>query len=344
MRSRLLALTCFALLWIPLLGVVTVQSTPAIHVFSCQVLSNDPPQLTQTDEIGLAVRFENTSPQDLTSIVFRAPYESGYVDFIDDGNFGRNVRVDNFVLFEAGKLKANVGNILGDLLNARNTWYAGQPMATANMTLPMFISSEDPGNCAIVRTIDKEGTLWLNPAVSQSPPPLAVPTPVPFHKRGEPTSPPTPTPPPDPNVPVAVYPCFLTVLGTSNSLNVRFANQSAKTMTDVVFRVPYGSGAIDFDDTGSFAPEVEINHHVRGAKIDALRGRMFMEPNTPQQCVPVRATFADGTAWKNPAIAGPAVPPTPIPDMLVMPAPAWTHWTSRHTFPTPLPSPSATPA
>lgn len=338
---RFLTLVSFVSFSLPLLGAVTVQSAPTIHVFSCQDISDDYFRVTQKDEIGLAVRFEVDSAQDLSSIVWRVPYESGYVDFTDDGNFSHGVRIDNFVLFEAGHLQANAGNILMDLISARNKIDANQPMATANMTLPAFISTEDPQNCTVVRTVGRDGSLWLNPGVSQSPPPLLFPTPAPYRKRGQPAPAPTPTPTPAAGMPILVYPCFVSVEGPSNWLNVHFADRSANAATDVIFRAPYGSGTLDFDDRGSFAPGIEIDHRVRGAPLDALRGRELNEPDTPRRCAVVRASFADGSVWQNPAMTGPAAPPTPIPDQLVLPAPAWIHWTSRHTFPTPIPSPVA---
>ncbi len=341
MIRRFLGLAAFALLSLPLLNVTTVTTAPAIHVFSCQVVSST--LYFPADQVGLAVRFRNDAPQDLASIVWRAPYELGYVDFTDEGSFAQGLRIDNFVIFEAGKLKANWGNIINDVVNARSKYYPDQPFVTANMNLPIYTGTEDPENCTVVRTIAKDGTLWLNPAVSQSPPPFLVPTPHPIRKRGEAVPTPEPTATPSSEGPVLLYPCFVGVDSTRSYLTVHFANQSIKPMTDVVFRAPYGSGTLDFEDSGSFAPGIDINHREHGTQLDALHGRELYAPSTPQQCAVVHVTFSDGTAWQNPAITGAAIAPTPIPDQLVLPAPAWIRWTSRHTYPTPFPSPTASP-
>jgi hypothetical protein len=335
---RFLSLAAFALLSVPLLSITTTTPAPSIHVFSCQVVSST--LYFPADQVGLVVRFRDDAPQDLASIVWRAPYEFGYIDFTDDGSFSQGVRIDSFVVFEAGKMKANWGNIINDVVNARSKYYPDQPFATPNLTLPTFMGTEDPQNCTVVRTIAKDGELWLNPAVSQSPPPLLAPTPHPIHKRGEPTPTAEPTATPSSDGPVLLYPCFVGVSNTRSYLTVHFVNQSTKPMTDVVFRAPYGSGTLDFEDSGSFAPGIDINHYDHGQQLDVLHGRELYAPALPQQCDVVRVTFSDGTAWQNPAIIGAAIAPTPIPDQLVLPAPAWIRWSSRHTYPTPFPSPN----
>lgn len=345
---RLLGLACFTLLCVPLLGVVTRQTTPAIHVFSCQVMSQPdifPALVPKSDEIGLAVRFQNESAQNLSEIVFRTPYEASDVDFIDDGTFARGIRIDSYVLFEAGNSKTNWWGIVGDLamLGLSRGGDAPFPTENVNVALPPYLSSEDPQNCTVVRTIASDGTLWENPAASQTPQILELPAPTLARKRGHPSPSPSPTPVSDPSRPVVLSSCSLLVY-RGEFLTVHFTNQSNETLNELVVRAPYGSGALDFVDRGSFAPRVEITHHLRLKALDALHGRFLEQDATAEHCAVVRATFAGGTTWQNPVVAAEAAVPTPIPDQLVVRLLS-VRWTSRHAYPTPIPraSPTATP-
>jgi hypothetical protein len=77
------------------------------------------------------------------------------------------------------------------------------------------------------------------------------------------------------------------------SATISFTNQYGSPATDVVFAV-YSQGVElnQYDDRGTFAPGVAINH-------------MFPESRAlgDQSAAVVEATFADGTTWQNPDIA-----------------------------------------
>ena len=147
-----MGLAAFSLLWGALLNVTTVTTAPAIHVFSCQVVSST--LYFPADQVGPPIAFETTRQQDLASIVWRAPYEFGYVDFTDEGSVASGLRIDNFVIFEAGKMKPNWGNIINDVVNARSSTH--QPFVTPNMNLPIYSGTEDAGELRR-RAHDSEG-------------------------------------------------------------------------------------------------------------------------------------------------------------------------------------------
>jgi hypothetical protein len=79
------------------------------------------------------------------------------------------------------------------------------------------------------------------------------------------------------------------------STGITFTNQYAVPATDVVFVVENHGAIVDrFDDAGSFATGVTINHEF--AENEA----------SPELRVAVEsATFADGTVWANPAVVQP---------------------------------------
>jgi hypothetical protein len=86
------------------------------------------------------------------------------------------------------------------------------------------------------------------------------------------------------------------------STAISFTNQYALPATDVVFVVENHGAIVDrFDDAGSFATGVTINHE-------------FAENEAgPELRVAVeKATFADGTVWANPAVAQSTQPDTTI--------------------------------
>jgi hypothetical protein len=82
------------------------------------------------------------------------------------------------------------------------------------------------------------------------------------------------------------------------SLQITFVSDHSAPATAVVFAFTSHGFVVDrFDDVGSFAKGVTINHSIpydNGERVE----RVAVE----------KATFADGTVWNNPAVAGPAVP------------------------------------
>jgi hypothetical protein len=75
------------------------------------------------------------------------------------------------------------------------------------------------------------------------------------------------------------------------SAEISFTNQYGSPATDVVFAI-YSQGVelTQYDDRGSFAPGVVINHTFSESQALA-----------DQSATVVKATFADGTTWQNPA-------------------------------------------
>lgn len=70
---------------------------------------------------------------------------------------------------------------------------------------------------------------------------------------------------------------------------VSFTNRHAAAATDVVFALETKGYVVDrFDDVGSFATGVTINHTFPEA-----------QPSDDMRLAVVQATFADGTIWQN---------------------------------------------
>lgn len=73
---------------------------------------------------------------------------------------------------------------------------------------------------------------------------------------------------------------------------IAFTNQYSSPATDVVFALETNGYVIDrFDDVGTFAPGVTINHKFAASQA-ADNQRVAVE----------KATFADGTVWVNPGV------------------------------------------
>lgn len=307
--------------------------SPAVHVYSCQVLSGG--VIPQSDEIGLAVRFENLSGAPLSSIVWRAKYGTAYIDFIDDGTFSPQVRIDNFLLFEAGKRKFNWLGAVGDAAALAVGAYppAGNLWNAPSMFGP-YASYSDPENCAVVRTVSYDGTLWTNPAVAGQQP-FVFPSPSP-----KPSGTPAPSPTPFVSGPVEISDCEYQVAGKA-FLTVRFANTAARAATHVVFRVPYKDSGIDFSDQGKFSQGVAISHSLKQTLPPAFDQTLFapLQVNF-SDCAVVNVQYDDGSTWQNPAMPPTAAPlPTPPPDVLPAKEILRPHW-QLHGFPTPVPSTS----
>jgi hypothetical protein len=86
------------------------------------------------------------------------------------------------------------------------------------------------------------------------------------------------------------------------STAIAFTNHYGVPATDVVFTVGNHGYIVDrFDDAGSFATGVTINH------------KFAENLANPEMRVAVeKATFADGTVWVNPAVAQPTQADTTV--------------------------------
>jgi hypothetical protein len=86
------------------------------------------------------------------------------------------------------------------------------------------------------------------------------------------------------------------------SAAIAFTNLYTSPATDVVFALETKGYVVDrFDDVGSFAPGVSINHRFSENQVtDGMR--VAVE----------QATFADGTVWHNPAVAQAPQEPSPV--------------------------------
>jgi hypothetical protein len=321
-----------------LTGVSGPPEPPKIHIYSCQVLSGLRASLAE-DEVGLAVRFENDSPDPLSSIVWRAKYGPYDVDFIDDGTFASGTRIDNFVAYERGKTLFNSGAALQDIaaILLRVPSAADRKAWVPSITLGTFASTEDPANCAIVRATFAGGDTWVNSALSQAVAPFPVPTATPKPARGASPAPsPTPDPPSPPGPPVTLKGCVLEVTGRP-ILYVKFHNVSAATFDRVIVRVPYSGSSVDFVDQGSYAPGVTVTHTLKGTPDSVFRSRMYFM-GEPDACDIVSVHFADNTTWQNPDVDASMPPlPTPVPDaidFLKTRVPRW----QVHGQPSPMPT------
>jgi hypothetical protein len=77
--------------------------------------------------------------------------------------------------------------------------------------------------------------------------------------------------------------------------NISFTNRNAVTATDVVFALETHGFVIDrFNDVGSFAPGVTINHRFPES-----------QPSDDMRVAVAEATFSDGTVWQNPDVPAP---------------------------------------
>lgn len=332
---RCVTLSLLAAALFPESGRAAVEG-PHIHVFSCQVVSGI--LVPQTDEIGLAVRFENDSPAEYSSIVWRAKYGTRAIDFIDDGTFTPNVQIDNYVLFERGTTHFNVGAALLDVAAVAVHAPPSQDMWSSNMVFGLYVGTEDPENCSIVRITAVNGDVWENSALPQSVPNIPPPQPV-----ASPSPAPEPTPPKDPSIdPIEITQCILginTVHAHRADLVVSFRNRSTALADTVVFRANYEQSGLDFTDHGSFSRDVSIRHDVRLAVADGIATRLYFGFNDPAACSVVSVHYADAPPWQNPFLATTAPLPTPIPNALSLIKMKPAKW-QRHAVPTPMPTSS----
>ncbi len=303
----LVPVVAFVVALAPLDGLRAAPAPPHIRVFSCQVMSGFMPR---KDDVGLAVRFRSDGTDTLSSIVWRAKYGNGTVDFVDDGTFSRDLRIDNFVLAEQGSSHFNWAGLALDalLLGARSVPTGS--LMTTNLVLPPYVSTADPENCSILRATLDSGETWVNSELVQQSPFLTSPTPPPVSKTtpGEAQN--------EALEPMQFSHCTL-MLQLKPQVEVAFSNVSTRVADRVVVRARYGKSGIDFVDEGTFAPGAVIKHTLKKPLSEDLRDQMYFSLDDPRDCAVVTAHFADGSAWQNPSIdAVPGPVPTAVPDAI----------------------------
>lgn len=330
MKNAFAAIALFALV----VGGVRAADAPSapppdIHIFSCKVLSGQP-IVGSAYQAGLAVRFENNASQPYTSILWRAKYGDGYIDFLDDGTFSPQVRIDNFVLSAIGKAHVNV---IGFLLAPRG---ADVPVES-EVRFAEYASLNDPENCRIIKAVTADGATWTDPTVPQQH--YVLPDPAPSSQAtlapGE----------KEPHGVIDIAHCHLLFPSGHKTAEADIGydvNTAGKTADAVTFRVSYGRGTLDVVDEGTLPDGIYVRHKLRTPLPDELDGRSYFSLDDPKNCTAVVVHYSDGTQWTNPAAPAALVAPTPVPDGLDRGLLQWVvNW--QNGLQLPAPSPSASP-
>lgn len=288
---------------------------PGIHVVSCQVVSGL--LVPRANEIGLAVRFRNTGMNDLSTIVWRAKYGTGWIDFTGDGTYSPSTRIDNYLVYESGTAHFNWGA-------AAIAVAARDPFAYKGPVTPVqfapYASTSDPSNCQVVRTVTENGAVWNNPALDSDH--VHLPSPPPARSR---------------TGPVTFTHCRLNTKGGPH-LEVTFYNDEMhKTAKRITIRAQIAGGAVDFSDAGTFSPSIPIEHNLRAAIPAPLP--FYVTFDNPDLCRAEAVQYTDGSAWSDPQLAPPLPPPSPVPNAIDLLRATLVTWAHSHPEPTPLPSP-----
>ena len=326
--QRWIAVALLAIVVSMAVGQAAPASTaPSVRVFSCQIVSG--PFMPLTDDVGVAVRFENDGDQALREIVWRVPYQDQAIDVFDDGTFSPGIRIDNYALAEQGSMHVNIAAVGLNMVIAAVTLVPNMTRELkSTLALPTYISTPDPGNCAIVRVTFADGSTWTNPSLDQSLHILATPPP------------PTPSPLIAHSGPVAISHCMLTI-GRKTALRIGFQNERTTTITRAVFRAAYANGSVDFTDAGTFRTGANLNHVLKATAAEAPQEQLYNSLDDARACTAVSVTYDDNSTWQNPDItadAGPA--PTAVPDALPL-SRVRVMWARRHGYPTPVPAATA---
>lgn len=345
MRTLFAALALFSLFFVSVRA--ADQTTPAqdatptpvlsagpakIHIVSCQVASGIS-SVPQANEIGLAVRFINESPDELKEIVWRAKYGNGYFDFRDDGQFTPGIRIDNFVLFDLGKAHFNPG-LIGFILSGQYKSAANDPpRALTQLSFQPYIGFNEPNNCAIIGTTrSSDEATWTDATVPKDH--YQLPTPGPSPKATL-----APAGLTKPNDPLDISHCALSLYPVSRGayLEVGYRNRDAtRAVKQIVFRASYGLGTVDFTDVGTFSPDTYIWHQLR--QDPGFSDRHFVGFDDPGACGVVSVDYVDGTNWVNTTISPAVTPPPQLPDGIDISMVR--RWVNGLAFPAPTPSPS----
>jgi hypothetical protein len=117
--------------------------------------------------------------------------------------------------------------------------------------------------------------------------------------------------------PIRVTSCHVNVAGHGDSTTVasqmlvRFVNTSSQTLRSVTWRASTQAGTIDFRDTGTFSPGVNIYRRpvYMGTNFHRppLRDRrLSLEATGPGTCEPIKTVAADGAVW-HAAVSAPQI-------------------------------------
>jgi hypothetical protein len=266
-------------------------SAPTIQVLSCVVASDQ-------HRAEMEIAFRNDSSEELTSIVWRARYGSGWIDFTDRGGALPGSVVKHRLRDEARVSRAAIDE----------SYY-----------------SSGRENCSAVESRAKSGATWRD----ASAPSEAARIPA----READDAAPIPATIDNPlRDPIGIIGCKLIVaagrphgIGRKTGAGVlwiRFRNLSAKPIDRLVIRAAYESGAVDFIFGGTFAPNVLVSsdQYVFGKKMNRLMRDLSVATPTdytsldePGNCTIVGARYGDGTLWQNPTVS-PTEPPLPAPE------------------------------
>ena len=105
----------------------------------------------------LGVRFLNLSSVTIDRVVFRASYLNGGIDFVDAGRFSPHTLIS--VPATRNYLgQPTIGQLIRDL--------------PATTSFDYYDLDDDPRNCATVRVHFADGTVWQNPDIGPTEPPL----------------------------------------------------------------------------------------------------------------------------------------------------------------------------
>lgn len=203
--------------------------------------------------------------------------------------------------------------------------------ADAPRSLQPSLNLGQPQDCRVVRTETIGGAIWTDPAFGAD---FSIPTPA------------LDSAIPQTNEPVAVTGCMVSVRWHDAWIRVRYRS-GKQPIADVVFRARYGTGAFDIADSAGVSAESLATRTLIRYNFPGDRYVVYGAIDDPNDCVPVRVTFANGTTWSNPA-AGTTPPPIPTAAPLVLESlghmPIKRHEALPEFFSTPAPTRLPEPA
>ena len=259
----------------------TTVSAPSLRVINCgmDVFGYGGPNVTSAL---MEIRFENLSAETLTSITWRITTEAGTLDFVDVGRFDPHVTITH------------------RFRRLHGFWSR------------ISLEVNDPTSCSAIRTVTKSGDIWTDAAVAPAtffvppvPQDTSVTTPATFDN---------PT-----HNPIGIVSCEFTILPHILTKppraygHVYFRNLSQKAIVHITFRAFFGSAGMDFQQNGTFSPNVLVNTgDMTRYDLPANVVKDYLDLDSPLSCATVSATYLGGSVWQNPDI-GPTEPPFPEP-------------------------------
>lgn len=261
-------------------GASATSTAPSLRVSGCGVAVwgyGGPDDTTAW----MFIRFENLSDEVITSITWRVTTEAGTLDFVDVGRFEPHVAILH-------RLKR------------------------IHKLAPRISLEENGRSCGAIRTVTKSGNVWTDaeagPATFYVPPvpqDTNVTIPASLHNPA--------------HNPIGIVSCEFTILPQILTKppraygHVYFRNLSSQAIKHITFRAFFGSAGMDFQEDGTFSPNVLVNTgDMTRYDLPANAFREYLDLDSPLSCTTVGATYADGTIWQNPSV-GPTEPPFPEP-------------------------------